>query len=74
MPSLPIPLCPAAEQKLRKVVWIVTVLVLILVGMMRNPRFHIELPAGVSLDFLPAFYSALNGLVAVCLVLAVIAV
>lgn len=74
MPSLPIPLSPATEQKLRKVVCVVTVLVLLLVGMMRNPRFHIELPAGVSLDFLPAFYSALNCLVAVCLILAVVAV
>ena len=74
MSSMPIPLSPAAEQKLRKIVWVVTALVLTLVGMMRDPRFHLELPAGVSLDFLPAFYSALNCLVAVCLVLAVTAV
>jgi len=63
-----------AEQNLRKVVWVVTVLVLALVGMMRNPAFHINLPAGVSLDFLPAVHAVLNSLVAVCLVLAVLAV
>lgn len=68
------PLSPQAESKLRKLVWVVTGLVLLLVGMMRNPKFHIPLPEGVGLDFLPGFYSFLNVLVAICLVLAVVAV
>ena len=62
------------EQKLRVVVWILTGLVLILVGMMRRPEFHINLPEGVSLSFLPAVHAILNSLVAVCLILAVLAV
>lgn len=74
MSARPVPLSPVIEQKLRKAVWVVTVLVLILVGMMRNPRFHIQLPEGVSLDFLPGVHAILNTLVAICLVLAVIAI
>lgn len=74
MSSAPVPLSPAAEEKLRKAVWLVTVLVLVLVGMMRSPRFHITLPEGVSLDFLPVVHAVLNSLVAICLVLAVVAV
>ncbi len=68
------PLSAAAERKLRKAVWVVTALVLVLVGMMRNPRFDIPLPDGVSLAFLPAVHAVLNSLVAVCLVLAVLAI
>lgn len=67
-------LSPELESKLRKLVWVVTGLVLLLVGMMRNPRFDIPLPEGVSLAFLPGFYSLLNVLVAIFLVLAVVAV
>lgn len=74
MSASPTPLSPVAEHKLRKAVWVVTVLVLILVGMMRNPRFHIALPAGVSLDFLPAVHAVLNSLVALCLICGVMAV
>ena len=61
---------PAAEGKLRVLVWILTGLVFVLIGLMRRPEFHIDLPPGVSLDFLPAVYSTLNALVAVCLVFA----
>lgn len=64
-------LSPHAERKLRVWVWVVTVAVLLLVGLMRRPELRIALPAGVSLSFLPAVYSTLNALVAVCLVLAV---
>ena len=64
----------AAEQRLRVVVWILTGAVLILVGMMRRPEFHINLPEGVSLAFLPAVHAVLNSLVAVCLGCAVLAV
>lgn len=72
--STPSKLSAPTEKTLRKVVWVVTVLVLALVGMMRNPKFHINLPAGVSLDFLPAVHAALNSLVAVCLILGIMAV
>ena len=72
--GLPSKLSASAEKSLRKVVWGITALVLVLVGMMRNPKFHITLPGGVSLDFLPALYSSFNCLVAVCLIMAVIAV
>ena len=72
--GLPAKLSASSEQTLRKVVWAITFLVLVMVGMMRNPRFHIDLPAGVSLHFLPAVYSSCNAMVAVCLVLAVLAV
>ena len=64
----------AMEQRLRAVVWVLTGLVLILVGMMRRPEFHIQLPEGVSLAFLPAVHAVLNSLVAVCLILAVISI
>ena len=63
----------ALEQRLRVVVWILTGLVLILVGMMRRPEFHIQLPAGVDLGFLPAVHAMLNSLVAVCLLCAIVA-
>jgi putative membrane protein len=57
----------STEKKLRVVAWIVTALVLILVGMMRRPEFHITLPDGVSLNFLPLVHAILNSLVTVCL-------
>lgn len=61
-------LSAGAERKLRTLVWIVTGLVLLLVGLMRRPELRIPLPDGVSLSFLPAVYSTLNALVAVCLI------
>ncbi len=72
--SRPSTLSLAMEHRLRVVVWVVTGLVLILVGMMRRPEFHITLPPGVSLAFLPAVHAVLNTLVAICLVLAVFAI
>ena len=67
-------LSPAAEKRLRKLVWVVTALVLLLVGMMRRPEFHITLPPGINLDFLPAVHAIINSLVAVCLITAVLAI
>ncbi|MES2709563.1 MAG: DUF420 domain-containing protein [Verrucomicrobiota bacterium] len=66
------PLSAPAEKKLRTVVWILTVVVLALVVNMRNPALHIALPEGFSLSFLPAVYSGINALVAVCLVMALV--
>ena len=59
-------------KKLTVGVWIVTVVVLALVGMMR--LVTVELPEGVSLGFLPPFHALLNSCAAVCLVLALKAI
>ena len=64
----------ATEKKLRPLVWVLTGVVLLLVGMMRRPEFHITLPAGMHLDFLPALYSGINALVALCLIAALFAI
>ena len=64
----------AMEQRFRAVVWVITGFVLILVGMMRRPEFHIQLPEGVSLAFLPAVHAVLNSLVAICLICAIFAI
>jgi putative membrane protein len=61
-----------SEKKLRVAAWIVTALVLILVGLMRRPEMHINLPEGVSLSFLPLVHACLNSLVAVSLVSALV--
>ncbi|MBK8490449.1 MAG: DUF420 domain-containing protein [Saprospirales bacterium] len=58
----------ALAKKLNRVAWILSAVVLILVAMMR--RIHIELPEGVSLDFLPPFHAAVNALTAVVLLIA----
>ncbi len=54
--------------------WVVTGLVLVLVGMMRQPDLRIPLPEGVDLSFLPGVYSCINAVVAVLLVVGVWAV
>lgn len=67
---------PANEplaRKLKIAAWIVTVLVLGLVGAMRQiPKP--DLPEGVSFHMLPLLHAILNSLVAVFLVLAILAV
>lgn len=68
------PLSVATEKKLRGGVWIVTILVLVLVGLMRRPELRIILPDGMHLNFLPAVHAILNSTVAVCLIAALIAV
>lgn len=72
--TFPEKISPAAEQKLQVGVWIVTALVLLLVGMMRRPELRIALPDGVSLTFLPAVYSTINVFVAMFLLLALAAI
>lgn len=62
------------SKKLKIAAWVVTALVLVLVGLMRNPALRIPLPEGVSLDFLPLVNALVNSLVAICLVLAIVAV
>ena len=59
-----------AEQELagKWIIWVLTVVVMVLVGMMRNPRFHVTLPNGLELTFLPPIHALLNSMVATCLV------
>lgn len=66
------PLSAPAEKKLRIAVWIVSALVLALVANMRHPALRIKLPEDVSLAFLPAIYSGINTLVAICLIAALV--
>ena len=59
-------------KKLGIVAWILTAIILLLVGLMR--RVKIPLPDGISFDFLPPFHAGLNAAAAVVLVAALIAV
>lgn len=63
----------ARARKLRMAAWIVTALVLLLVGMMRSP-YKIPLPEGWSMAFLPPIHAAINTLVSLCLIGAVFTV
>lgn len=58
----------ALEKKLNVVAWIVTVVVLLLVGMMR--RVKIPLPEGWDFSFLPPLHAGLNALAALFLIVA----
>ena len=62
----------ALAGKLKVAVWVVTALVLLLVGLMR--RVKIGLPDGVSLHFLPPLHAILNGCAAAALVLALLCI
>lgn len=62
------------SKKLKLATWIITALVLILVGLMRRPELRIPLPEGVDLGFLPPFHAIINTIVAILLVMAVLAV
>ena len=59
-------------KKLKILTWVLTTVVLILVGLMRRPNFKIPLPEGVSMGFLPPVHAALNSIVAISLILAVL--
>lgn len=64
----------ALSRKLKIAAWIATAAVLILVGLMRRPELRIHLPEGWSFGFLPPIHALLNGLVAIALVGALVAV
>ncbi len=64
---------PQLQKTLNRLVWFVTVVVLLLVVAMRSP-YKIPLPEGISLSFLPPVHALLNTLTAVCLIVAVLAV
>lgn len=56
-----------SEKKLKTATWIITGLVVVLVGLMR--RVKIPLPDGIDFSFLPPFYSTLNALAALALLM-----
>lgn len=56
-------------KKLNKVAWVITVVVLVLVGLMRGP-YKIPLPEGWDFGFLPPFHATVNALTAVMLMAA----
>ncbi|MDA7881190.1 DUF420 domain-containing protein [Akkermansiaceae bacterium] len=60
------PVLEERSKSLKRLIWIVSVLVLLLVVMMRSP-YKIPLPEGVELTFLPPLHALLNTLVAACL-------
>jgi putative membrane protein len=64
----------ALSKKLGVAAWILTAVVLILVGLMRRPELRIELPDGMSLSFLPPFHATVNAVAALVLVGALVAV
>ena len=59
-------------KTLERIAWAISIIVLGVVGMMRQIRF--ELPDGVNLDFLPPVHAGLNSVVAVLLVVAIAAI
>lgn len=63
----------ARAKQLGIAAWVVTALVLVLVGMMRSP-YKIPLPDGWSMAFLPPVHAVINTLVSICLIGAVITV
>lgn len=67
-----LPAKPALGKKLVIVSWILTVVVWLLVGAMQ--RLSFPLPEGWDLSFLPAINAILNTAVAICLILAIVAV
>ncbi len=62
----------AKAKTLNRVAWVLTGVVLLLVGLMRRPQFKIQLPEGVDLGFLPPFHSLMNALTAVALIMALV--
>lgn len=64
----------ALAKKLGIAAWIVTALVLVLVGLMRRPELRIVLPEGISFAFLPPVHAAINTIVSVLLIAAILAV
>ncbi len=64
----------ALSKKLGIAAWGLTGVVLVLVGLMRNPNMRIPLPEGWSFMFLPPVHAVLNTLVSIALVVALVAV
>lgn len=64
----------ALGKKLKLTAWILTAVVLGLVGLMRRPELKIPLPEGFDFTFLPPVHAILNTIVAIALVVAVAAI
>lgn len=64
----------ALSKKLGILAWVLTAVVLVLVGMMRRPELRIPLPEGFTFAFLPPVHAVLNSLVAVALIVALVAI
>ncbi len=64
----------ALSKKLGVVAWVLTGVVLVLVGLMRQESLRIPLPEGWSFMFLPPVHAVLNTLVSIALVVALVAV
>lgn len=62
------------SKKLGWVAWVLTAVVLVLVGLMRRPDLRIPLPEGWSFAFLPPVHAVINTLVSIALVIAIVAV
>ncbi|MEM9928748.1 MAG: DUF420 domain-containing protein [Bacteroidota bacterium] len=61
-----LPTYPEKEQTLKILLWVVSAVVLVLVGVMR--QYKLPVPDGWDVGFLPAVNATLNGLTAVALV------
>ncbi|MFC5051311.1 DUF420 domain-containing protein [Rubritalea spongiae] len=64
----------ALGKKLKITAWILTTVVLVLVGLMRRPELRIELPEGFSFSFLPPVHAILNTIVSISLVVALLGI
>jgi putative membrane protein len=62
----------ARAAKLRLLAWMVSAVVLVLVGVMQ--RVRLPMPDGWSTDFLPPFHAAVNGCAAIVLLVALAAI
>lgn len=65
MPYPQLPTYPEKERPLKIAVWVVTIVVLLLVGAMR--QYKLPVPEGWDVGFLPAVNATLNALTAVAL-------
>ncbi|MCB0662259.1 MAG: DUF420 domain-containing protein [Saprospiraceae bacterium] len=59
---------PELEKKLNRIAWVVTVVVLLLVGMMRR----VKIDVGIDFSFLPPFHATVNAITALVLIYAFI--
>ena len=64
-PHPELPIYPEKERTLKILVWVVSAVVLLLVGVMR--RYKLPVPEGWDVNFLPAVNATLNALTAVAL-------
>lgn len=61
-------------KQLKVATWVLTGLVLILVGLMRRPELRIPLPDGFDFGFLPVVHAVINTLVSIALICGLVSV